>query len=179
VLYGQQAYSLDFHQNGWTPAILKDMLVKKGLEVQKIWQAKPYNIFCEAQKLESRRGVGDAEGKLISKVSAAGSKKLEDQVRAEAKQAEIATEKAERQAKRSGILKRYDTIMKAERERKAQADAIMQSMTKADKPNGHAKVNGQGNGHAKRARGRQRGGNARVNGALLSRGSRARRPVET
>jgi SAM-dependent methyltransferase len=163
VLYGQQSYDLDYHQNGWTPAILREMLVKKGLKVEKIWQAKPYNIFCEARKVASRQGTGDAEGRLISKAAAEGSKNLEDQVRAEGKRIEAATMKAEKKAKRSGILKRVSKIMETERQRKADDQTALLAMGKADKPNGHAKVKRRG----------------KVPGALLRGTASRRRPAVT
>lgn len=70
VLYGQQEYAENFHKCGFTPHILKEMLLGKGLKVKRIWTEKPYNLLAEAKKVTGRTGVGDGQGRTILKEEA-------------------------------------------------------------------------------------------------------------
>lgn len=174
ILYGQQHYDLDYHQNGWTPKVLEETLIKKGLKIEKIWTGKPYNVFVEARKVEARKGVGDAEGRLISKTAVKGSKKLEEDLRAEAKLVDEATLKAEKKAKHSKLPERMAGIFAAEKKR-ADAEAKARAVAYPVKANGHDKVNGQVK-HGLHTKSRGKG---RINGALLRGSGSRRRPAVT
>jgi len=67
VLYGQQAYDLDFHKTGFTLPRLKELLESKGLRVDKIWTDKPYNILAESTKIKHRTYIGDGEGRAVKR----------------------------------------------------------------------------------------------------------------
>jgi predicted SAM-dependent methyltransferase len=69
VLYGQQAYDLDYHKCGFTQALLKHVLQAKGLKIKRMWVKPDWVICVEAKKTKKREGLGDGEGAIISRKS--------------------------------------------------------------------------------------------------------------
>ena len=186
IMYGQQYYAQDYHQNGWTAQMLEEMLLKKGLKIEKIWTQAPYHLFVEAIKTEERKGLGDAEGRLIAKTKIKSPKQMEDEVRSDAKRTEDMTEKATEKAKRSRLPERVLETFEVEQKRH-EAEEEARLTAHSVKPNGHANgnANGKANGHtlaldSKKRRGARGGKRPKVNGVIL-RGNtaRARRPAAT
>lgn len=65
VLYGQQAYSLDFHHIGFTAGTLRSMLESRGLTIKKLWVEEPYNLCVEAEKNATQVMVGEGQGRAL------------------------------------------------------------------------------------------------------------------
>ena len=65
VLYGEQTDKWDFHKTGFTPQSLEGLLKEKGLEIIRIWQEPPFNLFAEARKIAPSLQIGSGQGRAI------------------------------------------------------------------------------------------------------------------
>lgn len=65
VLYGEQKDRTDFHKTGFTKQSLEALLKSKGLEIIRIWQEPPFNLFVEAKKVTPTDQIGFGQGRAI------------------------------------------------------------------------------------------------------------------